>query len=143
MDIVEKLRGIVEALNWAFYYGRRDFQNLVTTESENDPKWYFFLDPISTDDSNKNVLLHNGYFMILSKSDLDQNYDTQQEINADDGKWRIHILPKRQFLSNEFRNLLECKGDVEVVKSNVTDVINFFDENMDGVLVNFSIKQYL
>jgi len=143
MNIVEKLREITEGFGWKFFYGRKDFQNLVEADSEDDVKWYFFLDPITTDDTNPNIPIHSGYFMILSKSDLDQIYDGQKETDINNGKWRTNILPKRQFIKNEFRNAIECDGDLEVTASRVTDVINFFDENFDGILNSFSIKQYV
>jgi len=142
-DLVEVLREKVESLNWVFNYGRRDFQNLVEASSENDPKWYFFLDPISTDTSNMpNGKVNTGYFMVLSKSDIDQVYDGQQDVAPDDGKYRKYILPKKMFLENEFKNLIECDGTIEITKAVQSDVINLFDENLDGVLVAFTITQF-
>ncbi|SNA77383.1 hypothetical protein [Flavobacterium psychrophilum] len=142
IDLVEVLRTKTESIGWVFHYGRSDFQNLVETESDNDLKWYFFLDPISADNSNSSSVVSTGFFMVLSKSDLDQVYDGQQEVNPNDGKFRKNILPKKQYLKNEFRNLLECGGDLELTKLVMTDVINFFDDNLDGVLVHFSITQF-
>lgn len=142
-DLVEVLRDKTEGIGWIFNYGRSDFQNLTATDDENDPKWYFFLDPITTDNTDASKIINTGYFMILSKSDMDQVYDNQDEVEPNDGKFRKNILPKKQYLAKEFRNLLECGGDIEITKSIVTDVINFFDDNLDGVLVNFTITQFL
>ncbi len=139
-DLVEVLRMKIESLEWVFNYGRADFQNLVETESENDPKWYFFLDPITTDNSNPSIVVNTGHFMILSKSDLDQHYDGEDEAS---GKFRLNILPKKDYLRNDFRNFIECGGDLELTKSVTTDIINFFDDNLDGVLVAFTITQFL
>lgn len=142
MELVEKLRIISESFGWVFNYGRRDFGNLVEADDEQDPKWYFFLDPvIRTPESN--TIIYEGYFMLLSKSDLDQTYDGQKETDINDGKWRVHIKPKLELIINEFTNQLTCAGDYEILHQKITDVINYFDENFDGVLVNFKIKQYL
>lgn len=143
IDLVEILRTKTESIGWVFHYGRADFQNLIETDNENDKKWYFFLDPISTENTNPSLVINTGNYMILSKSDLDQVYDNQQEVNPNQGKFRLNILPKKQYIKNEFRNLLECQGNLEVTKSITTDIINFFDDNLDGVLVNFTITQFL
>lgn len=141
-DLVELFRAKTNEAGWGFDYGRKDFHNLAEAVSENDSKWYFFLDPITTDDSLESKVVSLGYFMLLSKSDLDQVYDGQKEQDIDNGKFRLNILPKKQYLRNEFKKLMECEGDLEINKMIITDVINFFDDNMDGVLVNFTIIQY-
>lgn len=140
-DLVEIFREKTESLGWVFRYGRSDFQNLNETESETDPKWYFFLDPITTDNSNSQKQITSGHFMLLSKSDIDQNYDATTNADENEGKFRKNILPKKLFLQNEFRDLLEC-GDLEINRSSMTDIINFFDDNLDGVLVAFTITQF-
>ena len=141
--MVERLRNITEGLGWKFYYGRRDFQNLVDAESEDDPKWYFFLDPFESEKTYKIEKQHRGRFMLLSKSDLDEEYDQQTgERDVEEGKWRKYILPKRDYLDNEFEDIVECDGDLEITMR-VVDVINLFNTGFDGVLVNFSIKEYL
>ena len=140
MEIVEKFRQVSESFNWGFDYGRKDFHNLSDVES--DGRWHFFLDPVS-DDTNDSTSTYEGYFMLLSVSDIDQNYDTQKNTDAEDGKWIQNIKPKREFLKKVFKDELLCDGTLEILKFKITDVINFFDNNMDGVLVNFIIKQYL
>jgi hypothetical protein len=143
-DLVEILRARTESIGWVFDYGRRDFQNLVETDSENDPKWYFFLDPIRTDTSlMPTKKISTGYFMLLSKSDLDEVYDSQQNVNPDNGKYKKNILPKKTYLENDFKNMLECDGTIEITKAEQSDIINLFDDNFDGVLVNFTITQFL
>ena len=139
MEIVEKFRTIAESFNWGFDYGRKDFHNLI---DEDDSRWHFFLDPVS-EDSNEETATYEGYFMVLSQSDLDQNYDSQKNSLPEDGKWRQNILPKKEFLKKDFRKQLYCLGDFEILRYKMTDVINFFDNNMDGVLVSFLIREYL
>ena len=151
MNLVEQLRTITEGLGWKFYYGRRDFQNLVEAESEDDIKNYFFLDPV-----NRNPLYsdssglptgeveYTGYFMVLTKSDLDQEYDQQTgERETDEGKWREHIKPKLDALFNDFENAIMCVDDLQIIRLSVTDAINVFNETLDGITVNYKIKQYV
>lgn len=146
--MVEKLREITESLLWKFYYGRRDFQNLVETESENDATYYFYLDPVTRNPIYSNAGLptgeteFEGRFMLLTKSDLDQEYDNQKEVLAkEEGKWLTHIKPKIVSVFSVFEAKLVCE-DIEIQRMQTIDVINMFDENMDGILVNFKFKVY-
>lgn len=148
-DIVEILREIVETgLGWEFTYGRKDFQNLEPAESEDDPKTYFFLDPVSRDPiystsgTFTGVSDYEGFFMILSKSQMDEVYDNQQETDADDGKYRKYINPKIQLLYGDFGKKLGCVDSVQIIRMKGTDVINMFDTNFDGLLVNFKFKVF-
>lgn len=147
MDLVEILRDTTASLSWEFHYGRRDFNNLVTASSENDLKWFFFLDPISRDGIRAagnltGEYVNEGYFMILSKSDLDEVYDSQLGVNPDNGKYRMYIKPKLEKLYKEFEDKLNCIGNLEIKKMRVSDVINLYDENMDGILVQFAINTF-
>ena len=147
MNLVERLRIISEGLGWAFHYGRRDFQNLV--EAEDVVKNYFFLDPVTRtplySDSGLPIgeVEYEGHFMLLTKSDLDQEYDKQTgERNIGEGKWHKHIKPKLDSLLGGFESALICVGDLQIIRLSITDAINVFDENLDGLLVNYKIKQY-
>ena len=148
MSLVEKLREISESLGWVFYYGRKDFQNLIETDAERDNKNYFFLDPVkrtpiySDTGVRTGVIEYTGYFMILTKSDFDQMYDGQNELDIDNGRWREHIKTKIDSIYAEFENVFYCNDDLQVVSMTMTDAINVFDDNLDGVLVNYKIKQY-
>jgi len=139
MEIVELFREVAESFDWIFDYGRKDFHNLI--DDGTNGKWHFFLDPV-VDDTNSQFAIYEGYFMVLSIADLDQNYDNQKGTSPEDGKWLQNIKPKKDFLKTKFRDKLEC-ADLEILRYRMTEVINFFDDNMDGVLVNFQIKQFL
>lgn len=147
IDIVEVLREVTEGLGWVFHYGRRDFANLVTAGSENDSKNYFFMDPVTRSPiynefgSRTGEEKYNGYFMILSKSDLDEVYDGQLNVDPVSGKYKKNIQPKLRALAIDFENRLHCTSEVTVVKMVISDVINLFDENFDGILVNYEFSQ--
>lgn len=141
--MVERLRTITEGLGWKFFYGRRDFQNLVEANEENDPDWYFFLDPLEEDYKIKNEPVFTGRAMVVSKSDLDEVYDSQKENIVSSGKWQKYILPKKQYFQKDFREILDCTGVLEIENYKLVDVINLYDENWDGVILNFTIREYL
>lgn len=147
-DIVDILREITETdLSWNFTYGRSDFQNIIEAASENDPKPFFFLDPVtreplfSPDGGNLGQTDFEGNFMILSKSELDQVYDNQQEVDPTMGKYKSNIKPKIETLLTTFKSKLFCKS-IQVMRMRTTDVINVFDDNFDGILVSFKFRLF-
>jgi hypothetical protein len=148
MTLVEKLREITEGLGWEFNYGRRDFQNLVQTKGAADQTVYFFLDPVSVrpekdpqSGSRTGVIDNSGRFMIVTKADLDQVYDGQKGQDIQKGKWRRNIEPKLTIHFAVLEAVIDCSEDMIMATPTITDVIGVFGENMDGIMVNFSIKQ--
>lgn len=149
MEIVEenliekKIKEVAESFGWGWSHGRKDFHNLADVDGS-DGKWHLFLDPVPYDANEDNtIIIYEGYFMLLSVSDIDQNYNGQKDTLPEDGKWEQNIAPKKIFLNNEFKSKLLCLGEFEIPKFKMFEIINFFDNNMDGVLVNFIIKQFL
>ena len=148
-DLVEVLRNLVEnELNWKFYYARRDFDNLIEASSENDNQNYFFLDPVTRVPVRSELgdrtgqMDYEGYFMILSKSDMDEVYDGQQNVNPIDGKYKKYIEPKLKALADEFEQKLGCISDITILRTSISDIINIFNDNFDGILVNYKFRQY-
>ena len=148
MTFVEQIRTITEGLGWYFHYGRRDFQNLVRTNGADDQTIYFFLDPVtrvpeySSDSGFKTgAITYTGRFLIVTKSKLDEVYDTQKNQDVTNGKWRKHIEPKLRQHFGELENAIICEDDLQIVSISILDAINVFSENVDGVLVNYNIKR--
>jgi hypothetical protein len=145
---VEFLRTLAAALGYTFHYGRSDFQNLFSAIAEDDPNIYLFLDPIvRLPELSPSTGLRTGYtlirgkMMLLSKSDLDEEYDAQTGNRPlDEGKWRKNIKPKVEAASGALLDRIACTEDQEIKKWTVMDVINMFDDNMDGVLIDFEIR---
>lgn len=142
MSIVDKIQTVAEAEDFEFFYGRRDFQNLIETDSDTDAKIYFLLDPVTSDFSMPSIPIHTGYFMLLSKSDLDEVYHNQLEQDQADGKFEKYIKDKKEYVRSTLKNLFEC-ASMYATKLIVTDIINLYDENMDGVLVQYTIEEYI
>ena len=148
MTLVEQLRTITEGLGWEFHYGRRDFQNLVRTKGADDQTIYFFLDPVtrapeySADSGFKTgATTYTGRFLIVTKSKLDEVYDKQKNQDVAIGKWRKHIEPKLKQHFGKLENAIICEDDLQIVSTSILDAINVFGENVDGILVNYNIKQ--
>ena len=149
---------IKNELGWNWSYGRRDFQNLEEPEAADDPKPFFFMDPpVREDERSSDSGLKTGWtkvsgkFMILLKSDLDQNYDQQKGQAKEDGKFDKHIKPViedkldsngevvEHALINQLENIISCPPyDWHIKAQRVQEVINLFDNNYDGALVTFS-----
>lgn len=147
---VEFLRTLAESLGYVFHYGRHDYQNLFETDpdgEEIDPNVYFMLDPIkripvlsASTSLRTSKTRYVGKFLLISKSDLDEEYDAQtQRRSVDDGKWRKNISPKVEAALGTLLDRITCTEDQTINKWEVLDVINMLDENMDGVLIDFEI----
>lgn len=126
----EFLKEIAVDNDWVFEYSRTDYQNL-TNDIEND-KIYFFVDPIIIDskfsDSGTESKTYSGRIMILVSSDVDEDYNY---------KYENHIKPLIENTSGIIKNNFSC-SDFELMKFQTTEVINLFDSNLDGILINYA-----
>lgn len=126
----EFLKGIADENDWVFEYSRADYQNL-TNDIEND-KIYFFVDPIIIDskfnDAGSESKTYSGRLMILVSSDVDENYID---------KYDNHIKPLIDSTSEIIKGSFNC-SDFELLKFQTTEVINLFDSNLDGILINYA-----
>lgn len=134
---------ICQDRGYYFDYGRRDFQNLYDLANEKG-KFLFFLDPVRQDEyfsemGNNTETIYSGYFMLLLNSDFDREYDSQKESDKGNGKYEKYIKPCREELA-KIIDTFNC-NDLEVSEWSITEVINVFDVNADGVLVRYSIKK--
>lgn len=132
-NIYDTLKALATTNGWGFIYGRRDYNNLFH-EVEDKDKVYLFLDPVQIDGKydEYNALVEdtfNGYFMLLKSSDFGKGYDYKYE---DDIK--PLITEKLQIIWN---TLSDQEYGINVFRT--TEVINEFDYNYDGILVNYSL----
>lgn len=88
-----------------------------------------FCDPITRDASKSNGIEYTGNFMVLTKSDLDMDYDE---------KVTKFITPALEIINGKMRNNIRCSFEIKTWKS--IEVINMFDFNADGVNVQFNLK---
>lgn len=127
----ELLKDLATANNWVFEYSRSDYQNLY--DGMEISKIHLFSDPIIIDsqfsDSGSETKTYTGKFMLLVSSDVDEDYLT---------KYVDHIKPLITDSTQIIKDSILC-SDFDINKFQTLEVINLFDVNLDGVLVNYSI----
>lgn len=125
-------KNIAELNGWVFEYGRSDYQNLYN-ENLSGGTVYLFVDPIVTDstfsDVGNETKSFSGKFMMLMSSDIDEQYKD---------KYNDYIKPIMTNAIQTFKDEFVC-SEMEIKKFQALEVINLFDYNLDGVLVNYSI----
>jgi hypothetical protein len=127
----EFLKDIATINNWCFEYSRSDYQNLYDGMEIN--KIHLFVDPITVDsvfsDSGVETKTYSGKMMLMVSSDVDEDYKT---------KYESHIKPLIDDTTQIIKQSVIC-ADMEIKKFQTLEVINLFDVNLDGVLINYSI----
>lgn len=140
--IVKVLEQIAQIKDWHFEYGRKDYNNLY--DEKDNKEFKLFLDPIQinivySDMGNIEKTKYIGFFMLLTKSDFDRIYHSQKQGNPQEGKYEKYIK-RCTDESLSIVNDLTCLG-LNIMQWNITEVINEFDTNLDGVIVNFIIEK--
>lgn len=125
------LKNLAEDNDWIYEYSRADYQNLYDEMTNN--KIHLFVDPITTSstfsDSGFEEKSSYGKLMILVSSDVDEDYKQ---------KYDNHIKPLIDGALQTLKDTLIC-ADANIQKFETTEVINLFDFNLDGVLVNYNV----
>ena len=135
----EILKQIANDNNWAFEYGRDDYNNL---EGQAGKEFYLCVDVpeesvLFNEYAAPTGINYAGRFMLLKHSDFDRVYDSQMEGADDEGKYEMYIKPCKEELMRVVGAL--C-GDYNIVSWRVLEVINKLSNNFDGVLVNYQIS---
>jgi hypothetical protein len=126
-------KNIAVANGWGFEYSRADYQNL--NEDIEAGKVYLFLDPIQTEskftETGNETLTYTGKLMLLLSSDVDEEYID---------KYNDYIKPLFKFNLQAIKDELAC-DDYQINSFKSTEIINLFDANLDGILINYTITQ--
>lgn len=140
--MIEKFKQIAHLNDWYFDYGRADFHNL--NKIPNPADYFLFLDPIEEDitfdpdtDQMQNTI-YSGRLMLLMPSDFDRVYNDQHENTENQGKYEKYIKKCKHQISNISKEL--C-NQYDILQWKIIEVINLYDENFDGVLLNFKIRK--
>lgn len=127
------LKQLAENNDWIFEYSRTDYQNLFS-EMQID-KVHLFVDPITIDsqfsDSGNEVKTFSGKLMLLLSSNIDESYSD---------KYTSYIKPLIDESNQILKDVLTC-SDYTINKFQSVEVINLFDQNLDGILINYSITE--
>ena len=129
-----KLKLIATEQGYIFFYGRRDFQNLLN-ELEGE-QTYLFLDPVQTstdfdDYGNAEGQTFTGSFMLLKSSKLDEGYEE---------RYLTDIKPLIDSQLKLVEESFAC-SDYIIESWTTTEIINLFDYNFDGVVVKYSVSK--
>jgi len=141
-DIVGIFETHCTALGWKFSYGNASNQNLLRSDKV-DGEIYFLLDPVTRNIAGSEFggdgeVTFNSSFLLVVKSNLDNVYHNQKEVDKTTGKYEKNIKPLLTELAT-FKSLVDC-SDYEVEEWSIVDAINALDVNTDGLLVTFKIK---
>ncbi len=129
-----------------YHYGKKSTLNIIDKGSlySKDTDDIYFLHEFCKRIGEKNKttgqiksMLYTGKFFLVKNSDLDlQNY---QEVGSlETSKYKVNIEPLLQ-IYQDFINSFGC-SDIEVLESDVIDVTDAFDNNMDGILTNYKVR---
>ncbi|WP_456867080.1 hypothetical protein [Galbibacter sp. BG1] len=134
------MKNIAQSNNWEFIYGRQDYQNVEDIYDKiDDNKVNLFLDSVVIDiafsESGVESNTYSGRFMLLLSSDVDEEYDGEES-----SKYQSYIKPLITNHLNNIKSVLSC-GDYEINTFRATEVINLFDGNYDGIIVNYNISE--
>jgi len=123
------LKNIATENNWKFEYSRADYQNLVDEIEKNEIA--LFVDPIQIDskfsDSGNETKTFTGKLMLLFSSDVDESYSD---------KYNDYLKPLLDDNLEIIKERFAC-SDYQIIMFRTVEVVNLFDHNLDGVLVNY------
>lgn len=139
--MVQTFETIAANNNWYFEYGRADFHNL---DKVSEKEFYLFLDPLEQevffDETNSPTFFrYSGRLLVLKKSEFDRVYHNQEGKTSDQGRYALYIEKCKEEIF-KLPDLLRCEN-FDIKHWKMTEVINLFDENFDGILLNFSAEK--
>lgn len=138
MEVKNKFESFATSKEWRFVNARRDYQNLIEAtnfvadevEGYDVGETVLFLDPVIIKTESDGIR-YTGNFMVLTKSDLDDDYESRQT---------KYIEPLVDVVMKSMYNKLRCDFDVDNWQA--IEVINQFDFNADGLSISFNLKGY-
>lgn len=152
MTNVDFFRGFADdttykANEYYFEHSREelDFSNLYDGEDSNPIKMFHYTDdftPFVNETGRQEGVEYTGGCFFLVSADLDEVIDTQRETAPSDGKYESHVKDLIQFatgMTGELTLYNNCTEEVELEMSGSQEIYNQFDNNLDGVLINYTM----
>lgn len=138
MNIKDQLQAIATTNGWTFDYGRSDYHNLKDAKAFQDDgiegysndESILFLDPVTITSNESELITSAGRMMILTRSNHDKEYSDRYDL----------FIEPLITESKSMKNQLRCSFNIQ--RWEVQEVINFFDYNADGIIINFSMTGY-
>lgn len=125
-----------------------DFSNLYDADSATDEQIKMFhytssIVPEISEAGTIHAVRYTGVVAALIKSDLDETIDVQKDTDKEDGKYeqRVKSLIDGGGVLDEILEFMRCHAtyDHEISFSDIQEVYNFFDANMDGIFFRYEI----
>jgi len=137
--MISLIKTIVESLTGtpSFYHGVKSWQNLIVDEEAFATAPTVYLDePITSyDDIKQSGYIEESYplkLLFINKSEPDWTPEQHQV-----------VIAAMRVLRREFINKLQQEDSIRrVADSQTTDVMNLFDANVSGVLLEITIYLY-
>jgi len=146
--IVDVLKNIAtNRLVMDFAYGSKPSLNLKD-DTVND-KYCFWLLPVENKPqiNEFNKVITNSWdvaLFICIKADLDGGSPDENGEDYYNEKWTKNIKPLYDMQAlNNLTKAFTCMESLTLTNLNSKEVINLFDENMDGLYITFTIKEDL
>lgn len=132
----DKFKEIAEVNEWKFFYARRDFLNLEADEGEEE-KIHLMVDPIVIQNQfdeygSPDSKLYSGHFMILMSSQFDDG--------SYEDRYNKYIKPLVEQAERELMEGFSC-SDFTLTFWQSVEIINAFDFNYDGLIINYQISK--
>ena len=139
--LAEKIKEISNTLGWKFNQGSDVWQNLVDFADDSEKPFeekqiYCLLlwnddETIFNDFSTPTRINFTGEFVLVVRSRMD-DVDYNQ-------KYDNHIKNLKKVLQNFYNQFGLCE-DFNISRAKESEVVNVYDNNLDGVKVNYSIN---
>lgn len=138
MDLSNHLENYATSQGWRYEYARRDYQNLIDAtdfvadaiEGYGVGETIMIVDPIRRASENSSAS-YRGSFMVLTKSDLDDDYASRKT---------KYIDPLLDVILKDMKGLMLCNFDINQWEA--IELINMLDWNADGLMVTFNLRGY-
>lgn len=131
-----KFKEIAVDNEWEFFYARRDFLNLEADEGKED-KVHLMVDPIAIQNQfdeygSLDGKTYSGHFMLLMSSEF--NESSYQD------RYEEYIKPLLLEAEEELMDGFAC-SDFTLSFWQSVEIINAFDFNYDGLIINYQIMK--
>ncbi|WP_431137467.1 hypothetical protein [Psychroserpens mesophilus] len=133
-----QIKNICTTNEWVFTYAREDFANLYDGEEQVDDTTplVFLYPPLITEtfgDYNElESTNYTGDFLVLLSSDIDEeDYDY---------RYQTYIKPLINNTMITIKESIQCDNTLSIVTWRITEVLNLFDFNLDGLLITYSVN---
>jgi hypothetical protein len=143
IDFVKILSDYCTQNGWLFSYGNASNRNLLSSDTAAG-QIYVLLDPVrrsvsSSEYGGDGNYTFQGSFMMVVKSDRDQQYHNQKDQLSSTGKYEQNIKPLLDD-ADSFKKEVDC-SNLDIGQWDIIDLVDVLDVNLDGILISYRVEQ--